>query len=64
MPFSPPVKPKKFRPTMTCPASPKAKVTIAKVIPVVRKDAAPTSAASTPLATVAMMAASHHETTS
>ena len=64
IPFSPPVKPKKFRPTITWPASPKASVTIAKVIPVVRNDAAPTIAASKPLAAVAMIAASHHETIS
>ena len=60
IPFSPPVRPKKLRPTITWPASPKAKVTMAKVIPVVRNEAAPTRAAKTPLATIAIMAASHH----
>jgi hypothetical protein len=37
---------------------------MAKVIPVVRNEAAPTRAASKPLAAIAMIAASHHDTIS
>ena len=63
IPFSPPVKLKKLRLTITCPASPNANVTIANVIPVVRSDAAPTNAASTTLTKIAITAANHQETT-
>ena len=64
IPFSPPVKLKKFRFTITCPASPNANVTIANVIPVVRSEAAPTKAARIALTAIAIIAANHHETTS
>ena len=49
---------------ITCPASPKASVTIAKVIPVVRSEAIPTSIANSAVTATATNIAMNHGATS